>query len=68
MSKLLAFAGDAAGYLTPREAAEHIPLKPRTIRDKCASGEIKALKLGTPGAGRRYKIHRDSLAAFLRRH
>lgn len=35
-AKLLAFAGDKAGYLTPTEAAEWLPYTPKTIREMCS--------------------------------
>ena len=33
-------------YLTPREASAYCGLSPKTLREKVANGEIKALKIG----------------------
>lgn len=33
-------------YLTPREASSYCGLSPKTLREKVANGEIKALKIG----------------------
>ncbi|GAA2178486.1 hypothetical protein GCM10009785_01230 [Brooklawnia cerclae] len=62
---LLEFAGDKTGHLTPKEAANYIPYSEKTIRDMCASQQLKpVLELGGLKQ-KRYKIPRSTIRAFL---
>ncbi|GAA2180960.1 hypothetical protein GCM10009785_13910 [Brooklawnia cerclae] len=63
----LEFAGNAAGYLTPREATAYMPRHEKTIRDMCAGREITCLRLGSDKKAR-YYIHRSVIRAWLDAH
>lgn len=63
--KPLAFAGNAAGYLTCTEAAAYLPHHPKTIQQMCSRGQITAYRANPSGP---YLLHRDVIAAWLRGH
>ena len=57
-AKLLEFAGDKSGHLTPAQAAEFIP---RHV------GQIRTIDIST-GKARRWKIPRSAIRAWLVNH
>ena len=65
--KLLEFAGDRSGHLTPSQATEFLPLSADEIRTRCATGEIPSINISRTSVPR-YKIHRDQIRAWLRNH
>lgn len=69
-AKLLAFAGDKAGYLTPTEAAEWLPYTPKTIREMCSPDhpQLTHIDNGKTGQARRVWIHRDAIRAHIDRN
>lgn len=66
-AKLLEFAGDKSGHLTPAQAAEFIPRHVGQIRTMCETGEIEAIDIST-GKARRWKIQRSAIRAWLVNH
>lgn len=66
-AKLLEFAGDRAGYLTPSQAADYLPYTPKTIREMCAAKQITCLVTGSTQQAR-YRIHRSDIRAWLVAH
>lgn len=48
-------------YLTIAEAAEEIREKPDTLRRRCKTGQLKAIKLG-----KSWRIPREELDRFMR--
>lgn len=62
--KLLEFAGDEGGYLTPAQAAPYMGYSVQTVRRMCAAKQIKRLRRGGEKQAQ-YKIHRSTIAAWL---
>jgi len=52
----------AEGYLSTRQAAEYMDVKPATIREWCESGRLRASKVG-----KQWRIRREDLDTSLTR-
>lgn len=64
----LQFAGGASGLLTTAEAADYMGVPQRRVRAMCRDRDIECWWNGLDGASARYKVHRDTVAAWLREH